>query len=94
METSKNDRAKEIVWLRDGLGPNVMPFDTPEWLWYECPVHKGESWLEFSEYNWFLRCDSCDRDYPTCLCCWDDQDKAIDIYLSTVEYLIKDSKWK
>lgn len=86
MKHSKNNRAKEIVWLRE---TNWIPFDLPMELWYKCPICKIESeWLCFSEYNWFLYCQDCNKDYPSVLCL-DDIDKATEIYLD----IIQDIKW-
>lgn len=91
MEYSKNTRAKEIVWLRqDSL--NIKPWsfticvDLPIEFGYMCPVCKKLSeWLDWSEYNWFLWCDVCNKDYPTCIC-HPDIDKQIDLFLDFVNY--------
>ena len=96
MEYSTNERAEKIVgkrimkWLR-------LPIDQPAELWYTCPVCKNKNLIDWeyderltrSEYNWFLRCHECNKDYPTCLCCWDDIEKAINIYLDCINEI----KW-
>jgi len=91
---SINKRAKKIVWNRK---VNWIPIDQPCELWYTCPVCKNKNivdWkfderLAWSEYEWFLWCRVCNKDYPSCLCCWDDIDKATNIYLDCIEY----NKW-
>lgn len=89
--TSKNDRAEKIVWLREPKWFTII-IDEPCELGYHCPVCKYEKtndWmrddrLQRSEYNGFLWCSVCDKDYPTCLCI-PDIDRAIDIYLCCIE---------
>ena len=89
MKYSTNKRAEDIVWLRN-VSPNAIAIDLPCELWYKCPVCKVESEsLLWSEYNGFLWCETCDKDYPTCLCT-DDIDRAIDIYLNCVQDV---NKW-
>lgn len=105
MSYSKNERAKKIVGLRDMHG--VIPFDFPCELSYRCPVclnkpYDGESGnfderLDWSEYNGFLWCRKCNKDFPACMCIdltaklpdfvtdKSAVDYAIDIYLSCVE---------
>ena len=89
---SKNERAEEIV----GLRPHVdgIIFDLPAELGYRCPVclnepsSEKEGWiderLEWSEYNGFLWCSVCNRDYPSVLC-QPDINKSIEIYLKCIE---------
>ena len=92
MKYSKNTRAEKIVWLRD-LPKNAIIFDFPCELGYHCPVCKYKSivkWnydlrLDWSEYNWFLYCNVCNKDYPTCFC-HTDMDKKIDLFLDFVNY--------
>ena len=102
---SKNKRAEQIVGLRD-LPPNAIPIDQPCELGYHCPVCKykhfadGRNYderLEWSEYNGFLWCSVCNKDYPSCLCIPADteppsflkkkspSDYAIEIYLDAIE---------
>lgn len=90
---SKNDRAKKVVGLRDVKGATVI-INSPAEMDYRCPVclnepsSAKEGWiderLEWSEYNGFLYCSVCDKDYPSALC-QPDIDKAIKIYLKCVE---------
>ena len=84
MKYSVNKQAEEIVWKRD-VSPNAFAIDLPIEHWFVCPICKIKSeWLNWSEYNWFLWCDKCNKDYPTCLCC-DNIDKAINIYLNCIQ---------
>ena len=85
-EVSKNEKAKKIAGLRN-LPKNAIPFDQPCELGYHCPVCKYkdpkddyDERLEWSEYDGFLWCRVCNKDYPSCLC-MPDKDKATDIYL-------------
>jgi hypothetical protein len=89
---SKSERAKEIVGLRP-VKPNTIIIDEPCELGYHCPVCKYEQVdakgnfderLHWSEYNSFLWCQVCNKDYPSALC-QPDVDKAIDAFLSTIE---------
>jgi hypothetical protein len=69
----------------------VIAFDQPCELGYHCPVCEytltdGENYDErllWSEYNGFLWCEVCDKDYPSALC-QPDIDKAIETFLSSV----------
>jgi len=88
-QISKNDRAKNIAGLRN-LPKNAIPFDQPCELGYHCPICKYkdpkdnyDERLEWSEYEGFLWCRVCNKDYPSCLC-MPDKDKAIDIYLDSL----------
>jgi hypothetical protein len=92
-ETSKNERAGLIMGLRmEGMPEHAMFIDFPCELGYHCPVCKYEltvdgnydERLEWSEYNSFLWCGVCDKDYPSALCL-PDIDGAIDIFLASVE---------
>lgn len=90
-KTSKNKRAEKLVGLRK-LPPNSIIFDQPCELDYHCPVCRYKNLnngnfderLEWSEYNGFIWCSVCNKDYPSCLC-QPDIDKAIDIYLDCIE---------
>ena len=70
-----------------------MIFDFPCELGYHCPKCKykntvnGEydTRLNWSEYEGFLWCSVCNKDYPSCLC-MPDKDKATDIYLDCLSY--------
>ena len=105
-KVSKNKRAEEIVGLRDIPEGSIL-FDQPCELGYHCPVckykhftHGQMTWderLEWSEYNGFLWCSVCNKDYPSCLCIPMNEepptylkkksaaDYAIEIYLDAVE---------
>ena len=69
---STNQRAEVIM----GRRPEGVAFDLPCELGYECPVCRhparmGDDFderLHWSEYNGFLWCEVCDRDYPSALC--------------------------
>lgn len=84
MEISKNNRAWEIVWYRQDMSWCII-IDMPRELWYVCPICK-KKWemLDWSEYNNFLYCRTCNKDIPSCLC-MPDIPKAIDIFLDTVQ---------
>lgn len=94
---SKNKRAEKLVGLRDAKRGMVV-LDFPGELGYRCPVCKNEvvskelgmydERLEWSEYNGFLWCSVCNRDYPSALC-QPDIEKAIIIYLDCIEDAIK-----
>lgn len=87
---SKNECAEKIVGLRGKQGCiDGIIFDFPCELGYKCPVCKREDdQLEWSEYNGFLYCHICNKDFPTVLC-QPDIDKAIKIYLNCIEDAIK-----
>lgn len=86
---SKCPRTEKAMGLRP-LG--LIPIDQPCELGYHCPVCKYDlvidgnydERLEWSEYNSFLWCHQCNRDYPSALC-MPDIDRAIEIFLSTIE---------
>ena len=88
---SKNEKAKEIVGLRHN-GKCGIIFDFPVELGYHCPVCKYKTVikgnfderLEWSEYNGFIWCSVCNKDYPSAFC-MPDMDRAIDIYLDCVK---------
>jgi hypothetical protein len=93
---SKNERAAHLVGLRfedrEGGALGVVPFDQPCELGYHCPVCEYpaeingtlDERLFWSEYEGFLWCAICNKDYPSCLCLPNDPNKAISTYLSTV----------
>lgn len=86
---SENKRAEKIVWLRKC---DWIIIDEPCELGYHCPVceypqiqwHWYDERLTRSEYNAFLRCSVCNKDYPSFLC-MPDLDKATDLFLDYVE---------
>lgn len=88
VEFSKNERAEQIM----GLRPKGMYIDFPCELNYHCPVCQYENEqdgnyderLEWSEYDGFLWCSVCDKDYPSAFC-MPDIDLAIEIFLDSVE---------
>jgi hypothetical protein len=78
---SINKQAENIVGKRptDGLA-----IDFPAELGFVCPKNgKHSGYLWWSEYNGFLWCEKCNKDYPSCLCT-EDLEKATAIYLSAV----------
>ena len=89
--TSKNERAKQIVGLRIDEG---LALDFPWELGFKCPVcgEDGEK-LHWSEYETFIWCMTCDKDYPSVLC-MPEIDDAIGLYLNSVDYLKKERSLK
>ena len=94
MEYSKNKRAEKVVSKREAKW-NIIDF--PCELGYHCPVCEYKSidelWnyddrLDRSEYNYFLWCRKCNKDYPSVIC-QPNIDKATDIFLN----IIQDIKW-
>lgn len=91
MEYSINELAKKIVGKRK-IGINTIIFDQPAELDYHCPVCKYENVvdgnfderLHWSEYNGFIWCQTCDKDYPSVLCQLDIE-KAIKTYLTCIQ---------
>lgn len=90
---STNKKAEKIVGKRDERlsQPGAIILFSPAEQGYHCPVCKYkhsktnyDERLEWSEYNGFIFCYVCNKDYPSCLC-MPDIDKAIDIYLDTVK---------
>ena len=101
--TSTNERAESLMGRRSG----GFPIDQPCELGFRCPVclvpamdHDGEpnDLLQWSEYNGFLWCPECDKDYPSALCIdlsgsvvknkpWVNSgiDDAIQVFLDTTE---------
>jgi len=73
----ENKRAEKLMGKRN-LPDNAVPFDQPCELGYHCPVCKyseinnqNREWderLQWSEYNGFIWCFVCNKDYPSCLC--------------------------
>jgi hypothetical protein len=96
---SKNKNAEKIVGKRN-LPENAVPVDQPCELDYHCPVCKYpqltdgnyDERLAWSEYNGFIYCYVCNKDYPSALC-MPDIDRAINIYLNCMEDM-KDKKYE
>jgi len=95
---STNERAAKLVGRRE-IASGTIIFDFPCELGYHCPVCEYDDAtnsdvkdyderLEWSEYNGFIWCRVCNKDYPSALC-QTDIDKAISTYLDTVEEAIK-----
>jgi hypothetical protein len=86
--SAKNELAARIVGLRRADG---QPFDRPCELGFHCPVcrydlasdDERDERLEWSEYNGFLWCSVCNKDYPSTLC-MPNIDRAIKIYLMCI----------
>lgn len=89
-EYSTNEMAEKIVGKRKVEHGQII-FDQPAELGYHCPVCKykrivkGEfdERLHWSEYNGFLWCRKCDKDYPSALC-QPNIEEAIETYLKCV----------
>lgn len=80
---SKNERAEKLVGKRLEGG---NPIDYPCEIGYWCPICKIE-WdedLQFSEYNGFMWCPRCNKDYPSPLCA-KDIDFGTKVYLDIIE---------
>lgn len=103
---SVNERAERLLGRRDANGPIGIFLDWPVELGYQCPVLGHQQTeaditvlvpptLHWSEYNAFLWCEKCNRDYPSALCTGlstDDPaqlERAIDVYLDTIENTIR-----
>jgi hypothetical protein len=86
---SKNEDAEKIMGKR--IPVNGIVFDQPCELGYKCPVCKYipvvkgnyDERLHWGEYNSFLWCQVCNKDYPSALC-QPDIDKAINCFLESV----------
>ena len=96
---SKNEQAEKVVGFRGNHGHiDGIIFDQPGELDFHCPICMNKSYieehgmyderLEWSEYNGFLWCSVCNKDYPSVLC-QPDIDKAIEIYLKCIEDAIE-----
>jgi len=87
---SKNAAAEALLGRRPGA--EVVIIDEPVELGYHCPVcvyedvtdEKPDERLMWSEYNAFLWCVVCNRDYPSALCLPNDAARATNILLETV----------
>ena len=91
-ECSADARAERLMGRRDDAGPIGVILFSPAERGYRCPKHDepGEQddavsgQLQWSEYNGFVWCPLCNRDYPSALCCGEDLDRAVEVYLDTV----------
>lgn len=89
---SSNARAERIM----GRRREGVAIDQPCELDFHCPVcvyplvtdGDYDERLYWSEYNFFLWCEVCNRDYPSALC-QPDLDRAIEILLSTVAEAVR-----
>ena len=94
--SSTNDLAAEIVGTRRDDQP---PLDRPSELGFHCPVcqyplfhdDQYDNRLKWSQYNGFLSCSVCDKDYPSALC-MPNADRAIKLYLLCVKEAIERSR--
>ena len=68
--------------LRD-IG-DAIPFDFPEGLDFECPICGCIEGLDWSEYHALIWCPKCNKDYPSCFC-KEDMDEKIKLFLEVVE---------
>lgn len=98
-EYSSNKRAEQLLGRRDENGPIGVILFAPVEQGYACPVHGAETeetlgeTLHWSEYNAFVWCSRCDKDYPSALCAtatnrWHPDASTIDaqirVYLESV----------
>lgn len=96
MAVSKNAEAERLVGKRcedrAGGGEGIVFLDEPVELGYHCPVCVYEAVINenyderllWSEYEGFLWCSVCNRDYPSCLCLPGEPLRAVQVYLSAV----------
>ena len=90
MKYSTNKLAEKIVGKRI-ISNETIIFDAPFELGYHCPKCKyipvidGEydERLDWSEYNGFIWCRTCNIDYPSVMC-EPDLNKAVETYLKCV----------
>jgi len=95
VKTSENEKARKIVGQRD-VPKHALIITTPGEYRYHCPVCEYEHTpggnfderLWWSEYNGFIWCQVCNKDYPSALC-QPNIDKAIDVYLDCVSNTIE-----
>ena len=90
IEYSVNKDAESIVGKRIPIDAIIL--FSPAEEGFHCPVCKYElvvngetdERLHWGEYNAFLWCEACNKDYPSAIC-MPDIDRAINIYLSAVK---------
>lgn len=96
--TSENAVAQALFGHRmEGRNEKVLVLFAPIEQDYTCPVHQQSiddeqqhQTLFWSEYNCFVWCSLCDKDYPSALCLNADVpvDRKIKIYLDTVQFAV------
>jgi hypothetical protein len=76
----------DILWKRP---TEWQPVDYPCELGYQCPICKIErdELLNWSEYNYCLRCPRCELDIPSCLCKQDIK-ANIETFMQTIKHLL------
>ena len=98
-QVSKNKHAEQVVGLRIEKGE---PVDQPCEINFHCPICEYEQVtdgefderLEWGEYNGFLWCSVCNKDYPATLCVPREYiDRAIEVYLNCVNQAVKRDKY-
>jgi hypothetical protein len=91
---SKNKRAEQLM----GFRPKAVALQEPSEIGYTCPVCQNKSRLPggepdprltWSEYNAFIWCETCDMDYPSCLCLGNEISTAIEVFLDSIEGAVK-----
>jgi len=89
MEYSKNEQAGRLMGFRP---KGVTALIEPAELGYHCPVCQNsprlpngepDPRLTWSEYNIFIWCEVCNRDFPSCLCLGD-IGTATEVFLDSV----------
>jgi hypothetical protein len=81
---------RNVVGLRSTDHSFVI--DQPCEYNYHCPIckyrlitkGKYDERLQWSEFNGFLWCSTCKKDYPSVLCLGKDIDRAIEIYVLSI----------
>jgi hypothetical protein len=84
--------------IEGAMTDQVIIIDQPCELGYHCPVCKYEAVtdgnyderLTWSEFNSFLWCYVCKKDYPSALC-MPDIEKAVDIYLQSIQEAVQNN---
>ena len=96
---SQNKKAEKLVGLREeynkihNIPKDAQPFDFPCELGFHCPKCKYkllnqegnyDERLKWSEYQGFIYCRVCNKDYPSTIC-MPNPEKATEIYLQCIE---------
>jgi hypothetical protein len=87
MNYSTNDKAEQVMGRRPTDGVSI---DSPAELGYICPLDGNDAIIEWSEYNGFIWCAKCNKDYPVDMC-MPGIDKSIDVFLATVAHAKSDA---